>query len=108
MPILLPGPATINTPGPLLGSAALPARLVPMKLPSTKFPYVEAPSNSMPAPALPEIKFMAAAVVPPIVLPVSGWCRSASPISMPKLRVGQGRIAGRVRADQVPLHEHVR
>src|SRR5207302_8627131 len=55
----------IMTP-PLLGSAAVPAALVPIKLPWTEF-VDELPTMLMPTPPLPEMRLPAPAVAPPIV-----------------------------------------
>src|SRR5262245_3973124 len=71
-PIVLPlAPPAICTPPTPLARAAQPAALRPMKLPSTTLFLVPAPSIETPLPPLPELTLRAAAVVPPIVLPLA-------------------------------------
>ena len=69
-------------PGPVLGTASVLFRPVPIKFPSTTIWETEVPSNSMPPSVLPEITFRAAAIVPPIVF----WA-SASPATTGRSRL---------------------
>ncbi len=65
--VLLDAPDSISIPA-ALGTAAVPAALVPIKLPCTVFPLVPGPMIWIPKKAFPEITLRAAAVVPPIRL----------------------------------------
>ena len=66
------------TPTPL-GTAAVPAAVVPMRLPATTFELLVAPSSRTPAPVLPEMTFPAPAVAPPIVFRGPPSIRTPSP-----------------------------
>src|SRR5208282_6209637 len=80
--IVLPAPDTVPpivladalvltiTPFTSLPSGALPVMSVPIRLPSTRLSVAEGPSSRTPQ-LLAEIRFKAAAVVPPMVLPVA-------------------------------------
>ena len=51
-----------------LAMAAVPAALVPVSFPMTRFKFVPAPLISIPFPQLPDATLPAPAAVPPIVL----------------------------------------
>jgi hypothetical protein len=66
--VLLAADAKILTPLQPLGSAAVPARLVPMVLPWTAFPTVPLSLIETPSWAFPAIRLPAPGVVPPTTL----------------------------------------
>jgi len=70
-PMLLPLALVLTiTPLSSLPSGALPVMSVPMKLPWTRLARADGPSSRTPQ-LFAEIRFRAAAVVPPMVLPVA-------------------------------------
>src|SRR4051812_38042268 len=69
--VLFVEPYSIATPSDPLGTAAVPAAFVPMRLPSTVSPLAE--RNQTPLAWLPEITFPEPAAVPPTMSPVEPY-----------------------------------